>query len=371
MRINSVNPACGGPEGGEAAVIAWVAEAVRGLGIEPTTWDAVPGRPNLTALLPGRDPSRVTLFFTHCDTVSIAGMIDPFAGNLEGGRLWGRGSTDAKGQLVAMLHAFAAVALAPEPPPTSILFAVTIDEEAGFRGVKNLVARGLDVEAAVVGEPTGLEVVVAHKGTQRVWIEIRGRAAHSAKPRLGVNSIHHAAMIVRRIQEGLFSELQTRAHPLLGSPTINVSMINGGTQVNLVPERTRILIDRRTLPGETRESVAAEIEAILDDLRRTVPGFDAVQEPALMVDPPLETAPDHPLALAAMAVSRSMSRPDKPAGAPYGTDGSKLGEAGIPTIIVGPGSIDQAHTADEYIDVSELVAGALYYHALMRAERPR
>ncbi|MBI1784629.1 M20/M25/M40 family metallo-hydrolase, partial [Candidatus Sumerlaeota bacterium] len=140
-----------------------------------------------------------------------------------------------------------------------------------------------------------------------------------------------------------------------------------GTQVNLVPAQTKILIDRRVLPGETRASVHTEFEIIFDRIKKEFPNFRARQLEPLMVDPPLETEPDHPLVKTACGVTKKFKRPHKPIGVPYGTDGSKLSEIGIPTIVVGPGSIDQAHTADEFVDLDELCAGARYYFDLMNA----
>lgn len=367
-----MNPAYGGPEGGEAKVIRQASEFLASHGIASATWDAGPGRPNLAAMLPGSDSSRTLAFITHVDTVSISGMsIDPLGAVVKDGRLWGRGSTDAKGQVTSMLHAFAALAAESAPPPVNIELMLTVDEESGFTGVHAVVERlkeqGRRLDGAVIGEPTDLTVVVAHKGTQRWWIEIEGRAAHSAKPHLGINAIDHAAALVRRIQGPYARSIENRSHPLLGKPTINVSVIEGGTQVNLVPPRAKILLDRRTLPGETRASVEAEFEAIFDEIRCEIPEFRARQLDPLLVDPSLETDPQHALARTACAISAQFGRPSSPLGVPYGTDGSKLSEIGIPTIVAGPGSIDQAHTADEWIEIAELEAGARYYHALMRA----
>lgn len=373
--INSVNPGFGGPEGGEAEVIRWVAAFLRDRGIGSEVRDALPGRPNLTARLPGRDRSRTLLVQTHVDTVSTAGMtVDPHAAELRDGRLWGRGATDAKGQVAALLHAFAALAESPEPPPINIELLLCVDEENGFGGSIAWVAAlpERDVSAhgrivgAVVGEPTNLDVVSAHKGSHRWWIETKGRAAHSAMPHLGVNAIRHASALVELIESDYAAELKSRRHPLIGSPTINVSMIEGGTQVNMVPARARVLLDRRTLPGETVESVRAELDRVIARAREKFPDLNARQEPPLLVDPSLETPTGDPLVRAALAVARDFGASPEPRGVPYCTDGSKIAEAGIPTIVAGPGSIEQAHTADEWIDLRELQRGARFFHRLMR-----
>jgi acetylornithine deacetylase len=293
---------------------------------------------------------------------------DPLGGQIREGRLWGRGATDAKGQAAALLHALAAVCASPTPPPYNIQLIFTIDEEVGFTGVRNLIERGFRVDAAVIGEPTELSVVVAHKGTRRWWIELGGRSAHSARPELGVNAIHQAARLVARIQEHYAGELARRSHPLLGSPTVNVSKIEGGTQVNLVPDSARILLDRRMLPGETSAGVEEEVQTLIRSLADQYPNFNARQIEPYMVDPPLETDPAHAIVRRACTLSGRFGRGEEPIGVPYGTDGSKLSEIGIPTIVVGPGSIAQAHTADEFIELDELHAGARYYFDLMQSD---
>jgi acetylornithine deacetylase/succinyl-diaminopimelate desuccinylase-like protein len=373
VHIDSVNPDYGGPEGGEARVQAWLKSFLERRGLKPRFLDALPGRPNLTVTLPGEDPSRVVLFETHVDLVSARGMsVEPFGAEIREGRLWGRGSTDAKGQVTAMLHAFASIVESGMKPPVTLQLVFAVDEESGFGGVNALVkayqaGREPRPAAAVIGEPTDLAVVIAHKGTQRWWVEVAGKSAHSAKPHLGVNAIRRAAALIEKIEGPYQQALKRRSHPLLGFPTVNVSKIEGGTQVNLVPSHARILLDRRTLPGESRESVLAEFETMFNELRAADEHFSARHDPPLLVDPFLETSPEEPIAKAACEISARVGRGGDPLGVPYGTDGSKLSEIGIPTIVVGPGSIDQAHTADEFIDLAELTAGAAYYHELMMA----
>lgn len=373
VKINSVNPAHGGPPGGEAEAIVWAQEFLRGYGLEAKLEEAFPGRPNLIARLPGRDATRTFVFETHVDTVSIENMeIDPFGAEVRQGRLWGRGSTDAKAQATAMLHAIASLAREGVVPEVNVELVLAVDEESGFGGVKSWVA-GLEnrdpqagrIVAAVVGEPTGLEVVIAHKGSVRWWIALAGRAAHSSTPHRGVNAIRHASALVELIEGEYAESLAERSHEFLGFPTINVSVIEGGTQVNLVPDRARLLLDRRMIPGESWATVRPEIEALLERMKARFPEADATLEPPLLEDPCLETAPGHPLIAHALEVSGAFGRSGKPIGVSYCTDASNISAAGIPTIVVGPGSIDQAHTTDEWMDLGELREGALFYRELM------
>jgi acetylornithine deacetylase/succinyl-diaminopimelate desuccinylase-like protein len=372
VRINSVNPAHGGPEGGEAQAMEYVAERLREFGIKSEIWEAMPGRPNLTARLRGRDGARTLLFETHLDTVSISGMaIDPFGAELREGRLWGRGATDAKAQATAMIHAFAAASERPGELPLNVELVLVSDEEAGFGGVNALVrrlrseARLGEYAGAIVGEPTGLDIVVAHKGSARWWVEVSGRAAHSSKPELGVNAIRHAAALVEAFEGEYAARLRERTHEWVGSPTINVSKIEGGTQANLVPDRARMLLDRRMIPGETWEAVREEVEAAIETVRARFGKTRIVQEAPLIIDPCLEIDAEHALVRSAIEVARRIRADAGPCGVPYCTDASKLSAAGMPTIVAGPGSIDQAHTADEWMDLAELEHGAAFYFNLM------
>lgn len=376
VRVNSVNPSHDGPAGGEADVLGLCAEVLREAGVPSELRDAKPGRPNLIARIEGikgADPDAPILFETHVDTVSAEAMtIEPWAAEIRDGRLWGRGATDAKGQVAAMVTAFCAVARAAKagaPPPRSLELALVSDEEAGFGGVRALIenyqAQGTKPACAVVGEPTELEIVIAHKGTIRFWIDVEGRAAHSSIPVRGVNAIDHAAAIVRAIQGGYKRRLGEVRHDLLGSPTVNVSMIEGGTQVNMVPARASILIDRRTIPGETPDSIRAEFEAIFAEVREKIPDLRASQREPEMIDPSMETSPQEPIVRAACDVAGKFGRVGFGIGVPYGTDGSKLAEFGVPTIIVGPGSIEQAHVEDEWISLDALAEGTRFFHRLM------
>ncbi|MCL5271159.1 MAG: M20/M25/M40 family metallo-hydrolase [bacterium] len=361
--VNSVNPAYGGPEGGERRAAEWAAGFLRRAGLEPRLAEALPGRPNLRATLEGDGTAPPLLLETHIDTVSIAGMtIDPFAARVHGGRLWGRGATDAKAQAAALLHAMAAWAAAERRPPRRIELALTVDEEFGFGGAHALAAERPDVAGAVVGEPTGLGIVTTHKGSIRWWVRLEGRSAHSAHPCLGVNAIALAAALVREIDREYAADLAQRHAPLLEPPTINVSMIEGGVQANLVPPLCRLQLDRRTLPGETVATVMAEFEELLNRLRRRIPDFKAVCEPPILASDTFSSPPRNPLARAAGAAALAHgAESSAPMGVNYATDASVLAQLGLPIVIAGPGHIDQAHTADEFMRLDELAAGARFY----------
>jgi acetylornithine deacetylase len=366
VRIDSVNPAYGGPEGGERRVLEWAARwlSERGVAARPAGADAM--RPRLRARLAGEREGTPLLFETHVDTVSIQGMrIDPLAGRIEGDRLWGRGATDAKGQVAALLHALAAWAASGRRPPLSVELALVGDEEHGFGGSRGLLAEGIAARGIVIGEPTGLRVVTTHKGCARFEVKLIGKLAHAAHPELGVNAISAAAALIDEINARLLPALARRCAPLLGPPTLNVAMIEGGLQPNLVPDACRVLLERRLLPGETAADARAEVAALFDGAARRFAGFRAELGSTLLEALAFQSDPHGALARAAgAAVARAGSSPE-PTGVAYCTDASVLREAGTPLIVVGPGSIEQAHTDDEFIELAELERGARFFAELM------
>ena len=200
-----------------------------------------------------------------------------------------------------------------------------------------------------MGEPTKLQVVTAHKGSLWLELETRGRAAHGATPQLGKNAVHEMARIVDVLETDYAAQLRCRKHPLLGTATVNVGAICGGTQPNIVPDRCSIQIDRRTLPGETDAGVRREITSLLRAKKLSVKISSKKLDPAL----PLETSPKLPLV---QSFLRSVGQ-KQPAGVDYFCDAAVLSAAGIPSVVFGPGDIAQAHTADEWISLPSLERG--------------
>ena len=359
VRINSVNSSYeGGP--GELEVATWVRGFFEQRGIEVWEQEVFPGRPNVIARLPGRDPSRRVILEAHMDTVSVQGMsIPPFEPRVENGKLFGRGSCDTKGGLAAMMHAVASLHEEGIEPPCEAWMAAVVDEEFSYRGVVKL-CEGLKAHAALVAEPTGLRAIIAGKGVLRWRIVVRGKAAHSSKPHLGVNAISHAARIVLAIEED-HARLAAKVHPLLGPATVNVGLIHGGVQVNFVPDECAIEIDRRLLPGESGPAVLAHYQSLFDVLKAQHPTFDAVMEPPRIMDEALETAADSAPARIASAVLSEMGLDGALGGVPFGSDASKLSRTGIPSLVIGPGSIDQAHAAVEFVELAEVERAVEFY----------
>jgi acetylornithine deacetylase len=359
VRINSVNSSYeGGP--GEREIAAWMRCFFEQRGIEVWEQEVFPNRPNVIARLPGRDPSRRVILEAHTDTVSVKGMsIPPFEPHIEDGKLYGRGSSDTKAGLAAMMHAVASLHESGTQPPREVWLAAVVDEEFSYRGVVKL-CEGLTAHAALVAEPTGLRAVIACKGVLRWRIVVRGKAAHSGKPHLGVNAISHMARLVLALEED-HQRLAARAHPLLGPATLNVGVIQGGVQVNFVPDTCAIEIDRRLLPGETAVGVLVHYQDILDAMRAQHPTFDAFMEPPMLTDEALETAADSAPAQLASAVLADMGLDGTLCGVPFSCDASKLSRQGVPSLVFGPGSIDQAHASVEFVDLAEVERAVEFY----------
>jgi acetylornithine deacetylase len=347
VAIPSVNPAFRTPGApaewfGEAAIAMDVATWLRDQGVEVTLDEVFPGRPNVVAGLHRRNAVRRLLWEGHLDTVQATGMsIDPFRPETRDGRLYGRGAADDKGCL------------------TAFMLALRVDEEYQFRGVTHHLGRGEPADGGVAGEPTGLCVVSACKGCVRWEIEVCGRAAHSSRPEEGVDAIAIGADLAVHLRQVFGPLLAARAHPLLGRASLVCSLISGGEGFNNVPARCSLKFDRRTLPNETGQNAWREIDA---EVRRFAAKLDrgaAVIMHAPFIDSiSMEVVPDAAIIVAAGAVCRAEGLPEDVLGVPFGSDASKMTRAGIPTIIFGPGSIDQAHTADEFVSIAEVARAA-------------
>lgn len=364
VRINSVNSSYDdGP--GEKEAAAYVRRFFEQRGIEVWEQEVFPGRNNVIARVPGRDSSRRIVFEAHMDTVSIKGMtIDPFDPAIRDGKLHGRGSVDDKAGLAAMMHAVADIHASGEPPPCELWLAAVVDEEFSFRGVVKL-CEGLKADAAVVAEPTEFKCVIASKGVLRWRIRTKGKAAHSSKPHLGVNAITAMSRVVLALQED-HERMQNTAHPLLGPGTCNVGVIHGGVQVNFVPDEAVIEVDRRLLPGEEVEDVLAHYQTLLDGLMQRHPEVMAEMEKPMLQDWAFETNEDTALVHLARGLLQEMNRDNDVCGVPFGSDASKFSRMGIPTILFGPGSIDQAHAAVEYVECAEVEAALSFYTQIAR-----
>jgi acetylornithine deacetylase/succinyl-diaminopimelate desuccinylase-like protein len=349
VAIPSVNPAFvsdSNTPGGEKGMADFLAATAAQSGLEVEFQPVLPGRPNLLArLVPSGKPVARVLLAPHMDTVNAEAAA--FLPRIRHDRLFGRGACDTKGSVAAMLSALAGVAQSGRrPEQTEIPFAGFVDEEHGQAGSRAFANARTPVDLAIIGEPTCLKVITAHKGSLWLGLETRGRSAHGSQPELGQNAVHEMSRVVHVLETKYAAQLRRRRHPLLGTATVNVGVICGGTQANIVPDHCSILVDRRTLPGEKTRGVIREIAALLKEAK-----LKAVISNLKMEDcPPLESSPQIPL-IAQLLRTIGQRRP---AGVNYFCDAAVLAQKGIPSVAFGPGDIAQAHTADEWISLGSL-----------------
>jgi succinyl-diaminopimelate desuccinylase len=352
IALPSVNPAFlppRHPNAGEKRVADFLATVAARAGLEIEFQKVLTGRSNIIARLRPKNKIKQTILLApHLDTVGADGT--RFIPQRKNGRLHGRGACDTKGSVAAMLSSLCELANSKSRPlETEIIFAGLIDEEHAQAGSRALAASGFKADLAIVGEPTKLQVVTAHKGSLWLELETRGKAAHGATPQFGKSAIHEIARIVDVLETDYAAQLRKRKHPLLGAATVNVGTISGGTQPNIVPDFCKISIDRRTLPGETDADVRREITALLHARKLSANISSAKLAPAV----PLETNAKLPLVRNFL---RSLGQ-TKPLGVDFFCDAAILSAGGISSIVFGPGDIAQAHTADEWISLSELERG--------------
>ena len=389
VRIPSVNPMSRKVSGEiyyEEKVTAYLQALFTDRGLPWERFTVAPQRDNIIARVDGsRSPDKggpLILLEAHQDTVPVDGMtIDPFDPQIRLGKLYGRGACDIKGGMAAMLAAVARLAEErPRKRPT-VVIACTVNEEHGFTGATHLAdaftgklageARSKLLprppDAAIVAEPTRLNVVVAHKGAVRWRCHTQGVAAHSSQPHLGDNAFYHMARVLPVLEQyarDVVPHLNT--HPLVGHPTLSVGLIWGGVSVNTVPDKCTIEIDRRVLPGDEPDAAYAHAVEYVNSYVRT--GTPVVHDPPFMTTRGLSETGSAELADQLQAVVREQGGPGEQIGVSFGTNAPHYAATGCPTVVFGPGSIDQAHTADEWIDLDQLQSAAeILYQFLRRA----
>ena len=312
------------------------------------------------------------LFESHLDTVSIEDMtIDPLGGHLENNRIHGRGACDTKGSGAAMLYALKRYA-EESAAHNNVAIVYTVDEEVKKTGVRMFVEQHLSLldwnpVGVIVGEPTQLKLVVAHNGVVRWRIRTQGIAAHSSSPDRGLSAISMMMKVLGALESHYIPNLQA-SHLLTGRAQCSVNVICGGTQVNVVPATCEVQIDRRVVPGEKAQSVIPTVEDMLNGLRRNDDQMNVLQAEPDMIFPPLDPSGNEALIAFAQGVLKEMQLSFEPMGVGFGTNASSFNDLGIPTIIIGPGDIAQAHTSDEWIDLEQLRQGEAVYFNLMSSQ---
>lgn len=355
VRHNSINPDLVPGAPGEGAIAAFLCDYCREAELEADLQEVATGRFNAIARLRGRGQAPPLLLNGHIDTVDVEGMtIDPFDPMIRDGRLHGRGAYDMKGGVAAMVEA--ALAAAEHGPPGDVILAMVADEEYASLGTQAVVGE-VSAGAAVVTEPTALNVCIAHKGFAWIDVETTGRAAHGSRYAEGVDAVAHMGRVLAGLERLEREVFPKRRHRLLGRPSVHASRIDGGVGLSTYPDHCRLQVERRTLPAETPEDVAAEMNALLAALRAEDPAFQASWSLTLF-RPGLEVPPDAPIVRAVRAAAEAvLNRPVELTGESAWLDSALLAAAGIPTVIFGPAGAG-AHASVEWVDLDSVAATA-------------
>jgi acetylornithine deacetylase len=349
VSIDSVNPALVEGGAGEAEIARFVAGWAEHAGLAVEIVEPVAGRPSVVATAPGRGGGRSLMLNAHLDTVGVAGMAAPHDPRVQDGRLYGRGSYDMKGGLAACMLATAAARHVGVPG--DVLLAAVSDEEHSSIGVQAVVER-FKTDACVVTEPTSLRVCVAHKGFAWWRITAQGRAAHGSRPDLGRDAISRMGPVLTGLAE-LDRSLEGRTHPLVGRASVHASLIEGGQELSSYPERCVLDVERRTLPGEAGETVAAELDRLLAG-----GDHDALEGEVTLVRQPFEVDGDEAIvAVVREQAAAVIGHEPETMGHTAWMDAAFTQAAGIPTVVFGPDGAG-AHEVEEWVNLASVEACA-------------
>ncbi|MBT8043352.1 MAG: M20 family metallopeptidase [Verrucomicrobiae bacterium] len=360
IRIPSVNPDCSADGTGEAAMADYVQSHLENIGYSVNQEEVLPGRPNVIARAPGSENRPRILLGPHLDTVSVAGMdMDTFGVISADGKVQGRGASDTKGPMASMLQALTNCQDILADLPVAVDFVGFMGEEASQHGSKHFARHhASEYEFAIAGEPTSLDMVNVTKGSLWATLTTSGKAAHASQPEQGDNAILKLARALDRFETRLSPLLAGYTHPILGISTVNVGTIKGGKQPNIVPDFAAAEIDIRFTPALSEDCGATSlVEQVITKQKLPLKVVNPHE------NPPMHVPDDHPWIKKLQAANPS----SKPVGAPWFSDAAHLNAAGIPSICIGPGSVDQAHTKDEYISIDDLEAGVVYFENLVRS----
>ena len=359
VAIPSINPALRRDEPvewfGEQRIARFVQDWLAQAGIEAALDEVEPGRPNVVAQIgAGRGPRMI--WEGHLDTVQVAGMtIAPFTPEIRNGRIFGRGAVDDKGCLAMFMLAMQA--LQEQGAPLDLTFVAAMDEEATFKGVSHHINRSAPYDFGIAGEPTSLGIVTACKGVIRWKVTIVGKAAHTSTPNEGIDAGTIGRALIQVLQEAVAAS--ARRHPLLGLPTFTCTRFEAGEGFNTVPARAELAFDYRLLPDRTGPEAWDELHAVVQHFAKGLPrGAGVEMHPPFVDSISMEVPAEHGIVRLMQDVCGRFKLPKEVRGVPFGSDATKLTRAGTPTIVFGPGSIEQAHTADEYVELSQVAKAA-------------
>jgi len=360
ISINSVNPLEDRSAKGEKDLASYVRGYLKNTGIKSILQPVLDERPNVIGIVESENKGKNFVLEAHMDTVKVDNMtIDPFLPKIKEGKMFGRGACDDKGSLAAMLLAMKLLKQKNIPLKGDVYLAAVVDEEHKYRGVSYLLNQGFKFDAGIVGEPTDLDIIIAHKGCLRWRIITKGISAHSSEPEKGKNAIYLMSEVIDAIQKRLIPLCKEESHPLVSSPTLSVDIIQGGNEINIIPDRCFIEIDRRMIPGENDRDVLKEVDKFLDELMRENPLLEVEREDPFVASPPMQIDEDEEVVQALFKCAKDIRVAEpKIRGVGFDTDAGKFVARGIPTPVFGPGNIAQAHSENEWVEIKQVVQAA-------------
>ena len=375
ISFDTVNEYTSGVDFPERTMMEYLEEIAKGWGLEtsrlPIPASALAASYNLLITYEVSKTAQWLVFESHADTVSVDGMtVNPFQGLIKDGVIYGRGACDTKGSGAEMLWALKEyMELSTCANNIAVLFVT--DEEATKTGTTAFVQTQLEhldwtPTGVIVGEPTLCQPVVAHNGVIRWKVSTQGVAAHSSNPSNGQSAISAMSKLILEFEKEYCSKISL-THPLTGQAACSVNTISGGTAVNIIPNFCEIEIDRRTLPGEDSEQVLKDMKAVLDSISLRDPTI-LIGTSTPFVDYQLDPTVNREFALQISEILIEMGLSGEQSGAGYGTDASTYSKAGIPAVVIGPGSINQAHTKDEWLEIAELNKSVSVYKQIMKSD---
>ncbi len=353
VRINSVNPGLESDGAGEEEVGRYIFSLLEELGIEVELDELLPGRFNVTGMLPGSGGGRSLMLNAHMDTVGVAGMNDPFSGRIENGKLYGRGSYDMKGSIAAILAAGKAIRDTGWVPKGDLILSFVVDEEHKSIGAQALVKK-LKTDASIVTEPTGLDICLAHRGFGVYKLTTYGKTAHGGRHRQGIDANTRMGLLLAELDKLSKKLPEWKKHPLCGEASMHVPLISGGRSLFIYSGECTIHVERRTVPGETETEIDSNLHEIIQKLEKKVPGFRATLEKVIWRSP--YEIDQHARIVKETAAVVATTLGSKPAfiGHTWWEDSSIFGEAGIESVIIGPKG-DGIHEDVEWVDIDSVI----------------
>ena len=353
VAINSVNPDLAQGGAGEGDIADYIANWGRGAGLDVHVQQAAPKRPNVILIARGSGGGMSLMLNAHTDTVGVTDMESPFQPIIRDGRLYGRGAYDMKSGLAAGMLALKAAR--DMNLRGDVVLSAVVDEEYGSIGAEALLAdwERWPADAVLIAEPTEVEISIAHRGFVWVDIETFGKAAHGSRPQLGVDAIAKMGKLLVALDAHDRAMRAAPTHELLGSGSLHASLISGGEEISMYPAHCQLQIERRTIPGESQNSVKAEITDILAEIAAADPDFKA-QAKATFSRSPYSIDASHPLVGQLKRVAEANSGGEvKLIGSSWWMDSALFGDAGIPTVVLGPAGAG-AHAIEEWVDLASV-----------------